>query len=48
MEIADARAYELALDRVQDLTGAIEDSPEERELVELISALEEFEKKHTF
>jgi len=48
MEIADARAYEQALDRVQALTGAIEDSPEERELVELINAMEEYESKHAF
>lgn len=46
MEIADARAYEKALDRVQDLTGAIEDSPEEKELIELINAMEEYENKH--
>ena len=48
MEIADARAYEKALERVQELSGAIEESPEERELVELINAMEEYEKKHAF
>lgn len=48
MEIADAHAYEKALDRVQELSGAIEDSQEERELVELINAMEEYEKKHAF
>lgn len=48
MEIADAHAFERAWDRVQDLTGAIEDSPEEKDLVELINAMEEYEREHTF
>lgn len=48
MEIADAQAFERAWDRVLDLTGAIEDSPEEKELVELINAMEDYEREHTF
>ncbi|MGO4405156.1 hypothetical protein AB4Z10_12935 [Bosea sp. RAF48] len=48
MEIADAQDFELAWDKVQDLTGAIEDSPEEKELVELINAMEEYEREHAF
>lgn len=48
MEIADARAYQQALDRVQELTGAIEDSPEEKELAALIHAMEEYESRHAF
>lgn len=48
MEIADAHAFERAWDRVQDLTGAIEGSPEEKELVEFINAMEEYEREHAF
>jgi hypothetical protein len=48
MEITNAHAFEHAWDRVQELTGAIEDSLEEKELVELINAMEEYEKNHTF
>jgi len=36
-----------AWDRVEDLIGAIEDSPEEKELVELINAVKEREREHT-
>lgn len=48
MEIADAQDFERAWAKVQDLTGAIEDSPEEKELVELINAMEEYERDHAF
>ncbi len=48
MKIADAHAFERVCDRVQDLTGAIGESPEENELVELINAMEEYERDHTF
>lgn len=47
MEIADAHAFERAWDKVQELTGAIEDSAEEKERVELINAMEEYEREHT-
>jgi hypothetical protein len=48
MEITDAHAFERAWNRVQDLSGAIEDSPEERELVELVNAMEDYEREHAF
>ncbi|MGO4408402.1 hypothetical protein AB4Z10_29670 [Bosea sp. RAF48] len=48
MEIADSHAFERAWDRVQELTDAIEDSLEEKELVELINAMEEYEREHAF
>ena len=37
-------AYQKALERIQELTGCLEDTPEEQELIALTEAVQTFEK----
>lgn len=46
MQIETEEAYRKAIGEVQDLTGAIEDSPEEARLIELADAIEAWEIRH--
>jgi hypothetical protein len=46
MRIETEDAYRAAVDEVQDLTGAIEDSAEEARLIEITDAIEEWERRH--
>ncbi len=38
--------YEAAVERVQELSGAPEDTPEEKQLIQLILDVEVWESKH--
>ncbi|CAM5194503.1 Transcriptional regulator OS=Bosea thiooxidans OX=53254 GN=SAMN05660750_03304 PE=4 SV=1 [Bosea thiooxidans] len=46
MQIATQAEYDAAIDRIQALTGAPEGSPEEKELLKLVLAVEIWETKH--
>lgn len=47
MRIGSEEEHRLAIEEVQKLSGAIEGSPEEARLVELVDAIEEWERRHT-
>lgn len=47
MRIENEQQHRLAVEEVQELTGAIEGSPEEARLIELVEAIEDWEKRHT-
>lgn len=48
LDITDAQSHENALARIQDLYGAIEDSAEEQDLMDLVDAVAAHEASHTF
>ncbi len=47
MQIENEEQHRTAVEEVQDLTGALEGSPEEARLIELVDAIEAWEKRHT-
>lgn len=47
MRIENEEQHRLAVEEIQELAGAIEDSPEEARLVELVEALQTWENRHT-
>jgi hypothetical protein len=44
MHIDSQEAYERAMARIQDLSGAPEDTPEERELIALVEACDAWDR----
>ena len=47
MRIESEEQHRLAVEEVQQLTGALEDSPEEARPIELVEAIPDWEKRHT-
>lgn len=47
MRIENEEQHRLAVEEVQELSGAVEDSPEETRLIELVEAIQDWEKRHT-
>lgn len=46
MIINSVEEYEAATQRVQDLSGCLEGTPEEAELIALVEAIEAWDRKH--
>lgn len=47
MQFENEEQHRAAVEEVQDLTGALEGTPEEARLIELVDAIEAWEKRHT-
>lgn len=46
MTITTPAEYAAVIERIQELTGALEETPEEQELIELVEAVEAWHAAH--
>lgn len=46
MQITTPEQYAAVVERIQELTGALEDTPEEQELIALVAAVEAWHAAH--
>lgn len=46
MMISTQADYDAAIERIQELSGCLEDTPEERGMIELVEAVEAWHARH--